>query len=184
MPGTSEELLEAMTTVSRYFFRIMTQCLADLPEAEDVSATQYRTLAILALRGPRNASVLADELGVGRPAATKLVDRLVRRRLIRRGSHETDRRQVILEATERGRGDRPSRAAMPAPQARPGAFRARSGRARSARPRLAGADRSVRAHRRRDDDAARVADAHCAASSLSKLARTFRTQLPTYCRRL
>ena len=104
MPGPSEELLEAVTTVSRYFFRVMTQCLADLPEAEDVSATQYRTLAILALRGPRNASVLADELGVGRPAATKLVDRLVKRRLIRRGRHETDRRQVILEATERGRG--------------------------------------------------------------------------------
>lgn len=103
MAGSSEELLEAMTTVSRYFFRIMTQCLADLPEAEDVSATQYRTLAILALRGPRNASVLAEELGVGRPAATKLVDRLVRRRLIRRGRHETDRRQVILEATDRGR---------------------------------------------------------------------------------
>jgi DNA-binding MarR family transcriptional regulator len=104
VPGPSEELLEAVTTVSRYFFRVMTQCLADLPEAEDVSATQYRTLAILALRGPRNASVLADELGVGRPAATKLVDRLVKRRLIRRRRHETDRRQVILEATERGRG--------------------------------------------------------------------------------
>lgn len=104
MAGPSEELLEAMTTVSRYFFRVMTGCLADLPEAEDVSATQYRTLAILALRGPRNASVLADELGVGRPAATKLVDRLVKRRLIRRRRHETDRRQVILEATEHGRG--------------------------------------------------------------------------------
>lgn len=103
MAGPSEELLEAMTTVSRYFFRIMTQCLADLPEAEEVSATQYRTLAILALRGPRNASVLADELGVGRPAATKLVDRLVRRRFIRRRRHVTDRRQVILETTERGR---------------------------------------------------------------------------------
>jgi DNA-binding MarR family transcriptional regulator len=104
MPGPSEELLEAVTTVSRYFFRVMTQCLADLPEAEDVSATQYRTLAILALRGPRNASVLAEELGVGRPAATKLVDRLVKRRLIRRRRHETDRRQVILEATDRGKG--------------------------------------------------------------------------------
>lgn len=103
MPAPSEDLLEAMNTVSRYFFRIMTQCLADLPEAEDVSPTQYRTLAILALRGPRNASVLADELGVGRPASTKLVDRLVRRRLIRRRRHETDRRQVILEASDRGR---------------------------------------------------------------------------------
>lgn len=102
MAGPSEDLLEAMNTVSRYFFRIMTQCLAELPEGGDVSATQYRTLAILALRGARNASVLADELGVGRPATTKLVDRLVRRRLIRRRRHTTDRRQVILEATERG----------------------------------------------------------------------------------
>ena len=102
MPAPSEELLEGMTTVSRYFFRIMTQCLAELPEAEEVSATQYRTVALLSLRGPRNASLLAEELGVGRPAATKLVDRLVKRRLIRRRKHPTDRRQVILEATERG----------------------------------------------------------------------------------
>lgn len=101
MAAPSEDLLEAMTTVSRYFFRIMTQCLADLPEAEEVSATQYRTLALLSLRGPRNATLLAEELGVGRPGATKLVDRLVKRRLIRRRKHPTDRRQVILEATER-----------------------------------------------------------------------------------
>ncbi len=102
MAAPSEELLEAMTQVSRYFFRVMTQCLAELPEAAEVSAPQYRAVAILALRGPRNATVLAEELGVGRPAATKLVDRLVRRRLIRRRRHPTDRRQVILEATERG----------------------------------------------------------------------------------
>lgn len=102
MAAPSEELLEAMTTVSRYFFRIMTQCLGDLPEAEEISATQYRTLALLSLRGPRNASLLAEELGVGRPAATKLVDRLVKRRLIRRRKHPTDRRQVILESTDRG----------------------------------------------------------------------------------
>src|ERR671924_179645 len=92
-----------MTTVSRYFFRVMTQCLSDLPEAEDVTPTQYRTLGILTLRGPRNASVLADELGVGRPAATKLVTRLERRKLIHRRRHGTDRRQVILETTDRGK---------------------------------------------------------------------------------
>jgi DNA-binding MarR family transcriptional regulator len=99
----SEELLEAMTDVSRHLLRIMTQCLDQLPEGDEISATQYRALAALALRGPRNASVLAQELVVGRPAATKLVDRLVRRRLIRRRRHPEDRRQVILEATERGR---------------------------------------------------------------------------------
>lgn len=101
--GQPEDLLEAMTVASRYFFRAVTDCLAARPETAEVGATQYRALAILSLRGARNASVLADELGVGRPAATKLVDRLVRRRLIRRRGHPTDRRQVILEATDRGR---------------------------------------------------------------------------------
>jgi DNA-binding MarR family transcriptional regulator len=99
----SEELLEAMTAVSRHVFRLMTRCLTELGEGKEVSATQYRALAALALRGPRNASVLAEELGVGRPAATKLVDRLERRRLIRRKRDTVDRRQVILEATDAGR---------------------------------------------------------------------------------
>jgi DNA-binding MarR family transcriptional regulator len=100
--GSSEELLNAMTDVSRHLLRLMTQCIDQLPESDEVSATQYRALAALAQRGPRNASVLAEELVVGRPAATKLVDRLVRRKLIRRKRHPGDRRQVILEPTERG----------------------------------------------------------------------------------
>lgn len=103
MPGASEELLEAMTEVSRHLLRLMTQCLDQLAEGDEISATQYRALAALAQRGPRNASVLAEELVVGRPAATKLVDRLARRRMIRRRRHPEDRRQVILEATDRGR---------------------------------------------------------------------------------
>src|SRR5437867_2372687 len=102
VPGSSEELLDAMTEVSRHLLRLMTQCLDQLTEGDEVSATQYRALAALAQRGPRNASVLAEELVVGRPAATKLVDRLVRRKLIRRKRHPGDRRQVILEPTERG----------------------------------------------------------------------------------
>ena len=102
MAAGSEELLDAMTEVSRHLLRLMTQCLDQLTEGDEVSATQYRALAALVQRGPRNASVLAEELVVGRPAATKLVDRLVRRKLIRRRKHPADRRQVILEPTERG----------------------------------------------------------------------------------
>jgi DNA-binding MarR family transcriptional regulator len=92
-----------MTVVSRHVFRLMTQCLTELGEGNEVSATQYRALASLAQRGPRNASVLSEELGVGRPATTKLTDRLVKRKLIRRRAHPDDRRQVILEVTDQGR---------------------------------------------------------------------------------
>ena len=102
MAAGSEQLLEAMTEVSRHLLRLMTQCLDQLPPGDEVGATQYRALASLVQRGPRNASVLAEELGVGRPAATKIVDRLVRRHMIRRRRHPADRRQVILEATDRG----------------------------------------------------------------------------------
>ena len=98
----SESLLEELTLASRYFFRVVTDCLAAHADAAEISAQQYRALAVLALRGARNASVLATELGVGRPSATKLVDRLERRKLIRRRRHGSDRRQVILEATTRG----------------------------------------------------------------------------------
>jgi DNA-binding MarR family transcriptional regulator len=98
----SEKLLDAMTDVSRHLLRLMTRCLDQLPGKDQVSATQYRALAALYQRGPRNATVLAEELVVGRPAATKLVDRLARRRLIRRRRHPGDRRQVILEVTDRG----------------------------------------------------------------------------------
>ena len=103
MAGQQEDLLESMTVVSRHLFRLMVQCLTELGEGNEVSATQYRALASLAQRGPRNASVLSEELGVGRPATTKLVDRLVKRRLIKRGAHPADRRQVILEVTDKGR---------------------------------------------------------------------------------
>lgn len=98
----SDVLLEDMTALSREFFRLITACLAVHADLAEVSPTQFRALAFLVQRGPHNASDLADSLGVGRPAATKLVDRLARAGLIRREQHATDRRQVMLEATGSG----------------------------------------------------------------------------------
>ncbi len=98
----SEILMDDLTLLSRDFFRLISDCLAQHADLAEVSPTQFRALAFLVGRGPHNASDLADNLSVGRPAATKLVDRLVRAGLIRREPHATDRRQVILEATGEG----------------------------------------------------------------------------------
>lgn len=98
----SDVLLEELTLLSRDFFRLITDCLADHADLAEISPTQFRALAFLVQRGPHNASDLAEMLAVGRPAATKLVDRLVRNGMIRRDAHPTDRRQVILEATGEG----------------------------------------------------------------------------------
>ncbi|HVL90505.1 MAG TPA: MarR family transcriptional regulator [Actinomycetota bacterium] len=98
----SDVLLEELTLLSRDFFRLISDCLTRHADLAEISPTQFRALAFLVQRGPHNASDLAETLAVGRPAATKLVDRLVRSGMIRREPHPTDRRQVILEATGEG----------------------------------------------------------------------------------
>lgn len=98
----SEILLEDLTLLSRDFFRLISDCLANHADVAEVSPTQFRVLAFLVARGPNNPSDVADALSVGRPAATKLVDRLERAGMIRRQPHPTDKRQVILEATGLG----------------------------------------------------------------------------------
>ncbi|MGH2829908.1 MAG: MarR family winged helix-turn-helix transcriptional regulator [Actinomycetota bacterium] len=102
MAGSSDVLMEDLTLLSRDFFRLIGDCLAQQAHLAEISPTQFRALAFLVQRGPHNSSDLADALGVGRPSATKLVDRLERAGMIRREAHATDKRQVILEATGEG----------------------------------------------------------------------------------
>ncbi|MHB8513268.1 MAG: MarR family winged helix-turn-helix transcriptional regulator [Actinomycetota bacterium] len=100
--GESEILLDDLTLLSRDFFRLIADCLSEHTDQAEISPTQFRALSFLVQRGPHNSSDLAETLSVGRPAATKLVDRLERVGMIRRQPHATDKRQVILEATGEG----------------------------------------------------------------------------------
>ena len=68
----------------------------------ELSAAQYRLLALLDAR-PEVASVLAEKLTVSRPSITTVVDGLVARGLVERGSAEGDRRRVTHELTDAGR---------------------------------------------------------------------------------
>lgn len=69
----------------------------------DVSLVQYRTLVVLATPGPRTLVGLANELRVTPATATRMCDRLVRKRLIRRYGDRDDRRVIRIELTARGR---------------------------------------------------------------------------------
>jgi len=68
-----------------------------------VSLAQYRTLVVLASRGPGNLAALAEHLGVNPSTATRSVDRLVAAKLVRRSVSREDRRNVILSVTPAGR---------------------------------------------------------------------------------
>lgn len=96
-------MVDAVLTASRVLVAVAARSLADLDDAEDVTLTQFRSLVVLASRGPQGMASLAEALGVTPPTASRLCDRLVRKGLIRRRTDRNDRRQVRIALTDAGR---------------------------------------------------------------------------------
>src|ERR1700742_1567627 len=96
-----ESVLDAVLTASRVLVAIAARSLADV--ADEVTLTQYRSLVVLASRGPQSSAALADELGVTPSTVSRLCDRLVRKGLVRRREDRRDRRAVRLALTPAGR---------------------------------------------------------------------------------
>ena len=69
----------------------------------DLTFSQLSALTSLQLAGALTPRELADVERVQPPTMTKIVGKLEERGLIARTPHPTDRRQVILAATEEGR---------------------------------------------------------------------------------
>jgi long-chain acyl-CoA synthetase len=67
----------------------------------ELTVPQYRLLSLLS-EGSVNASTLAQRLVVSRPSVTALVDGLVARGMVQRGTDPADRRHVTHLVTERG----------------------------------------------------------------------------------
>jgi len=67
-----------------------------------LTMAQFRTMAFLERQRGTSLSGLADHLGVTRPTASALVDRLVRGGLVARATNTENRRQVRLDLTRRG----------------------------------------------------------------------------------
>lgn len=69
----------------------------------DVTLAQYRALVVLAGRGPQRPTELADALAVHPSTITRLCDRLVAKRLVQRAESPTNRREVSIRLTPKGR---------------------------------------------------------------------------------
>ena len=98
---TPDSVVDAVLSASRVLVAVAARSLADV--AEEVTLTQYRTLIVLASRGPQNLAGLADAVGVTPATATRMCDRLVRKGLIRRRTERDDRRQLRVALTVKGR---------------------------------------------------------------------------------
>jgi DNA-binding MarR family transcriptional regulator len=90
-----------MLTASRSLIAVATRSLG--AAAEDTTIAQYRTLVVLASRGPQRITDLAAALDVAPSTAGRMSDRLVRKGLIRRHRARADRRAVLVSITAAGR---------------------------------------------------------------------------------
>ena len=93
--------VDAVLTASRSLIAVATQSLGAV--AEDTTLAQYRTLVVLASRGPQRLVDLAGALSVTASTAGRMCDRLVRKQLVRRHRARADRRTVLISITPAGR---------------------------------------------------------------------------------
>src|SRR3954454_5585997 len=97
--GTAEELArtlrEAITRLNRR--------VRQARPVGDLTFSQLSALTSLQLAGALTPRELADVERVQPPTMTRIVGKLEERGLVARTPHPTDRRQVVLAATEQGR---------------------------------------------------------------------------------
>jgi DNA-binding MarR family transcriptional regulator len=99
-PDASEAAVQALMLASRAFVGLTARSLAAV-EGE-VTLPQFRALVVLAVRGPQRSIDIADELQVNPSTGTRMLDRLIRKGLVRRLRSTTDRRVVRVRLTPSG----------------------------------------------------------------------------------
>jgi DNA-binding MarR family transcriptional regulator len=83
--------------------KLMTQRMLDQNFDQQVTPAQLLALRYLSLNESSLMSDVAEGLGISFPAATKTIDRLVRKELASRVEDPHDRRVVRIRLTERGK---------------------------------------------------------------------------------
>jgi DNA-binding MarR family transcriptional regulator len=97
---TEAELVDALLDASRALVGVAARSLAG---SDDVTLPQWRALVLVSSRRRTTVSDLAHALGIHPTSASRLCDRLVRKRLIRRTEATDDRRQTDLLLAAAGR---------------------------------------------------------------------------------
>jgi len=90
-PG--DPLIDAFLVASRALVAVAARSLADV---DDVTLPQFRALVVVSTRPGITVSELASTLDVHASTATRLCDRLVRKKLLKRVAGTNDRRSMRL----------------------------------------------------------------------------------------
>jgi DNA-binding MarR family transcriptional regulator len=97
----AERAVDAVLAASRALVAVAAQSIAAVDEIADV--VEVRALVVVSQLGGASLRDLADGLGMHVSTASRLCDRLVGAGLLDRRDDPTDRRQLALRLTPRGR---------------------------------------------------------------------------------
>jgi len=96
-----DDITDAVVAASRVLVAVAARSLSAVNT--DVTLPQYRTLVVLASRGPQPLGYLAEQLDVSPSTATRMCDRLVRKGLIERRPSKSSRREIEVKIAPAGR---------------------------------------------------------------------------------
>jgi DNA-binding MarR family transcriptional regulator len=95
-----EQLVDAFIAASQALVAAAVRTLAEL--GEDITLAQYRALMVLT-HGPQRAADLSEALGVTAGTGSRMIERLLRKRLVLRSRSREDRRATYVHLTNAGR---------------------------------------------------------------------------------
>lgn len=95
------EVVDAVLAASRVFVAVASNALAGL--SPEVTLPQFRALVLLEGHGAMTVAELASALGVAPSTASRMCDRLVAKKLVRRALDRGNRRRVRLTLNAAGR---------------------------------------------------------------------------------
>ena len=96
-----DQLVTALLTASRALVGVSARSLVDVEET--VTVTQFRTLVVLRAHGVSRLNRLSERLHVNASTTLRTVDRLKTVGLVDRRENPDNRREVMIELTDRGR---------------------------------------------------------------------------------
>jgi DNA-binding MarR family transcriptional regulator len=94
------EIVDAVLAANRVFVAVASNALAS--STADVTLPQFRALVLLDANGTMSVAQLAEAMGVVPSTATRMCDRLVAKKLIRREVDRSNRRQMLLSLHAKG----------------------------------------------------------------------------------
>jgi DNA-binding MarR family transcriptional regulator len=96
------ELVQEVVELQRQVGRIIGQHVPSVCIDSGLTITQLRSLFLITNKGSTNFTKLAEALGVTPSNVTGIVDRLEEQGLVSRTQNPEDRREMTLQATDKG----------------------------------------------------------------------------------